>query len=55
MDRVERSLTMLGRDELSHMVAEAKDVNIRCEFCGRTYKISLDRLRELLAEFASMN
>jgi molecular chaperone Hsp33 len=55
MDRVERSLTMLGRDELSQMVAEAKDASIRCEFCGRTYKITIDRLRELLAEFSSMN
>ncbi len=55
MDRVERSLTMLGRDELSNMVAEGKESTVRCEFCGRTYQISLERLRELLGEFSSMN
>ncbi len=55
MDRVERSLSMLGRDELGRMVTEGQDAMIRCEFCGRQYKLSLERLRELLSEFSSMN
>lgn len=55
IDRVERSITMLGRDEVMKMVAEGRDANVRCEFCGRTYKISLTRLQEILSGFASMN
>ena len=55
IDRVERSITMLGRDEVMKMVAEGRDANVRCEFCGRTYKISLTRLQEILSGFATMN
>jgi molecular chaperone Hsp33 len=54
-DRVERSITMLGRDEVASMVAEGKDANVRCEFCGRGYTLSLAKLKEILAGFLSCN
>ena len=54
-DRVERSVTMLGREEVANMVAEGKDANVRCEFCGRTYNLSLIKLKEILAGFSSCN
>ena len=55
MDRVERSVTMLGRDEVQNMVDEGRDANVRCEFCGRTYKLTLARLQEILSGFSQMN
>lgn len=54
-DRVERSITMLGRDEVSNMVAEGKDAHVRCEFCGRHYTLSLVKLKEILDGFSSCN
>jgi molecular chaperone Hsp33 len=54
-DRVERSVTMLGRDEVSRMVEDARDADVRCEFCGRTFRVTLVRLKEILAGFASIN
>ena len=55
IDRVERSITMLGKDEVQNMVAEGRDSNVRCEFCGRTYKIELARLEEILSSFLTIN
>lgn len=54
-DRVQRSVTMLGRDEVADMVAEGKDASVRCEFCGRTYTLTLSKLKEILAGFSSCN
>ena len=54
-DRVQRSITMLGRDEVANMVAEGKDANVRCEFCGRTYTLTLMKLKEILAGFSTCN
>lgn len=54
-DRVERSITMLGRDEVQKMVDDACDAEVRCEFCGRTYVIALTRLEEILSGFSQMN
>ena len=55
MDRVERSITMLGKDEVESMVKEGRDANVRCEFCGRHYRITLTRLEEILSGFSTMN
>lgn len=54
-DRVTRSITMLGRDEVAKMVAESKDARVRCEFCGRTYVLSIAKLREILSGFSTCN
>jgi molecular chaperone Hsp33 len=54
-DRVERSLSMLGRDELQLMVNEGHHANVRCEFCGRSYVVELSRLEQLLAGFSTIN
>jgi len=55
VDRVERSITMMGKEEVSNMVLDGKDADVRCEFCGKTYKISLAKLKEILSGFANMN
>ena len=52
MDRVERSLTLVGKEELKSLVADAKNTDVRCEFCGKTYTVTLQRLKALLSEFS---
>lgn len=46
-ERVENMLISLGRQELAEMAEEGK-AEVRCHFCGETYDIGGDRLRELL-------
>lgn len=36
-DRVESTLRMLGREEISTLVEEEGQVEVRCEFCNRAY------------------
>ena len=54
-DRVTRSITMLGRDEVARMVDEGKDARVRCEFCGRTYVLTVAKLRDILSGFSKCN
>lgn len=50
MDRVERTLTLLGRATLSEMVLKSEPVLVNCEFCQKEYSVLPPRLRELLSE-----
>lgn len=48
VDRVERSLTLLGKGELTSLRAKEEDLKVTCEFCGRRYVVRLERVDELL-------
>ncbi len=50
LDRVKRSLTLIGVEELESMLAENKDFEIDCDFCSETYVFSPVMLGELLRE-----
>lgn len=50
LDRVHRTLTMLGRASLSEMILKGETVNVTCEFCGRKYTVTQDKLRDLSLE-----
>jgi len=47
--RVERSLMLLGEKELTSMIDEKQASDIRCDFCGRHYEVTIERLEGLLA------
>lgn len=46
-DRSERTLMSLGADELRAMVEEGNPIDIKCDFCGKTYTFTVDELRAL--------
>ncbi|AIH04791.1 MULTISPECIES: Hsp33 family molecular chaperone HslO [Thermodesulfobacterium] len=48
--RVEEVLIAMGRGELEGFLKEGKPVSVTCEFCKKTYHISLERVKELLKE-----
>ena len=48
--RLERSLALLGGHEIDEMVKARKDIEAKCQFCGATYVIKLERIEDLLAE-----
>lgn len=39
VERVKRSLTLLGLDDIDEILSENKPVEVTCEFCGRKYEV----------------
>lgn len=48
LERVQRSLQLLGIDELQQMIDKTENADVRCEFCGRLYIVKPQELRELV-------
>ncbi len=48
IERVERALLGLGRDELAKMADEQPQTEAVCEFCKRAYVLSSDDVRDLI-------
>ena len=46
--RVEKALISLGNKELEDMVAEGKDIEIKCQFCDKVYNLSTDQIKGLI-------
>lgn len=47
IDRVERSLLLLGPATLDEMVDSGEQSDVRCEFCGKLYQLSTNELAKL--------
>ena len=47
--RVEATLISLGREELTQIAAEGKDIQVECQFCDTEYKFTPDEIRAILA------
>lgn len=47
IDRVKRSVGLLGLTEVDRLVAEQEPLDINCEFCGRKYTLTLDELKDI--------
>ncbi len=48
IERVESALNLLGVEELTKMIADQEQADIRCEFCGRSYKIPPEQIKKLI-------
>jgi molecular chaperone Hsp33 len=49
-DRALRTLVLLGREEMSEIIASGTPQEVRCEFCGQRYEISREEMQPLLAD-----
>lgn len=47
VDRVKRSVSLLGADELEEIIREAKPLEVGCEFCGRKYSLTTEDIKEV--------
>ncbi len=47
LERVKRSVALLGLHEVDELLAEEKPCEVACEFCGRQYTISKEELQEI--------
>lgn len=48
MERIERALLSLGRDELEDIIRSQGEAELTCQFCPRTYRVPRARLEQLL-------
>lgn len=48
VERVERTLISMGRDELEQLIREDDQAEVVCHFCNEAYHFDGDRLRQLL-------
>jgi molecular chaperone Hsp33 len=49
-ERVRRSLILLGHAEIDRLIEEGQGVEVRCDFCGRKYTVTLESLQEMRRE-----
>lgn len=49
MDRVERSLLLLGQTTLDDMIVSNETTDVCCEFCGKRYTLGTEELQKLRA------
>lgn len=54
-DRLLRSLSLFGANEIEEMLAGGETPDARCEFCGRTYQVEPQDLQNLIAELRRSN
>ena len=47
-ERVEKALISIGKKELSDMIADGKEIETVCHFCGKKYCFSVEELKSLL-------
>lgn len=48
--RVLRAVTLLGREELREIRASGEALEVRCEFCGESYRLGTDEVGALLPD-----
>ena len=47
-ERIEKALISIGKKELQEMISEGKTIEVNCQFCGKSYAVTVEELRELL-------
>jgi molecular chaperone Hsp33 len=47
LERVKRSMMLLGIEEIDKAIEEKKPLEVTCEFCGRLYKVEEDELAKI--------
>ncbi|MCF0130822.1 MAG: Hsp33 family molecular chaperone HslO [Pseudobutyrivibrio sp.] len=45
--RVEKSLMSLSKDDMDEIIADGKPIEVRCQFCNKSYSFSIDELKKL--------
>jgi len=55
IERVERTLLLMGANDLEEMHKANKTVEVKCEFCRKNYLVTVDRIKELKAQLDQPN
>ena len=46
-DRVERALMLIGEKDIQDMIDDGKEIELKCQFCNKAYKFSVDELKKI--------
>lgn len=49
-EKVEKVLLSLGKKEMQEIIDEGRDITLHCHFCNTDYQVSVERIKELLAQ-----
>ena len=55
MERVERTLSMMGKATLAEIVLKGEPTEVKCEFCGKRYTVPVANVRNLIQLMADEN
>jgi len=47
-DRILRAIAGTGRNEIKSMIDDGEDIEVNCQFCNTSYKVTVEELKELL-------
>ncbi len=47
-DRLMRSLRLLPREEVEDILAKEQQIEARCQFCGKVYRLGKEEIEERL-------
>ncbi len=47
-ERVEQAVASIGAKDIQQMIAEGKDIEVKCHFCNTAYNYSVDELKSIL-------
>jgi molecular chaperone Hsp33 len=50
LDRVKRSISLIGRSEIESMISEGKNTEVNCDFCSEKYVFTPEMLEELIQD-----
>lgn len=48
--RVEKAIISIGRKEIGEMIADGKEIEVKCHFCNTAYVFTVEELKELLVK-----
>ena len=47
-ERIEKAIISIGEKDIKDMIADGKDIEVKCHFCNTGYNFSVDDLKRLL-------
>ncbi|MCR4946407.1 MAG: Hsp33 family molecular chaperone HslO, partial [Lachnospiraceae bacterium] len=47
-DRISKALISVGEADLKSMIDEGKEIEVKCHFCNKGYKFTVEELGEML-------
>ncbi len=48
LDRVKRSISLVGPEEIDSMINDGKNVEVNCDFCSEKYVFTMEMLKDIL-------
>jgi len=51
-ERVEKAVISVGKKEISEMIQEGEDIELKCHFCNTAYTFTVDELKNLIEKAA---